>query len=115
MLVFAGFLIFLLAGNNDDLKTNGRLTTGQVTRVYRGSRSGMNIDYAFYVDGRRIENSTFYFIGINHKPLFENKTFPVMYLPGHPDRNRLLIEKANFDDVGLPFPDSLRWVLPLHI
>jgi hypothetical protein len=115
MLVFAGFIIFLLTRNNDDLKVDGRLTTGQVIKVYRGARSGMNIDYVFYVDGRRFENSTFYFIGIGHKSLFENKTFPVIYLPGHPDRNRLLIEKSNFDEMGLPFPDSLQWVTKLHI
>lgn len=92
---------------------DGILTTGFVDKVYTGSKGGLNIDYHFCRGIDTIKGSEFYFISSGYINEFEHKSFPVKYFPTKPERNRMMILKNDFEEMGMKFPDSLKWTLKL--
>jgi hypothetical protein len=41
---------------------------------------------------------------------FIHKSFPVIYLPSHPQKSEVLITPDRFERFGINFPDTLKWV-----
>ncbi len=94
------------------LRSNYRQTTGTITKyVDQFGRAGGTYRFTFYVKGHRIESSSGTTkVAKNRAYLLVGKTFPVFYNPVNPKNNKLLIFPADFEQFGLPFPDSLEWV-----
>jgi hypothetical protein len=93
-----------------ELKENGILLTASTMEWQQSTKAGFGLKYEFFFDGKKITGyaASKYFAGnIN----FAHKYFPVIYAPkyGHKE---LLIEPRRFKEYNIPFPDSLKWVLP---
>src|ERR1700722_66838 len=114
ILIGACVLIFVCNKNGEDLKKNGILTTGIVKSVYEGGRGGINVDYEFEVNGKKLNGSQFYFISAKFMNEFKNRSFPVIFSSKNPSRNVMLIVKSNFDDYRISYPDSMRWISNLR-
>ena len=71
------------------------------------SKMGMNLDYEFYYNGKKITDDTATGV-FRGNPDFENKYFPVMYDPKL-GASELLISPTDFEKYKIPFPDSLNW------
>jgi hypothetical protein len=70
---------------------------------------GLNLNYEFYYNGKKILGSDA-FNKFRGNQDFVNRNFPVMYEPKLGSA-KLLVEPSDFKRFGLPFPDSLKWVL----
>jgi hypothetical protein len=111
LIIVAFTIVFICKHNGDDLRANGILTTGLVTNAYPGTKGGINLDYMFWINGKKITGSQFYFISSKFADKFQDRYFPVMYSKSSPDRNSMLILQNNFSDFNIEYPDSLKWVL----
>ena len=88
-----------------------------VARVYRFSGRGgwRYMDFTMEVNGKKYNGSSPYkdsdFAPGGLREI-RGKSFPVIYHPDYPSINSLLILPSEFKEAGLPFPDSLKWLLP---
>lgn len=93
------------------LHQNGILLNAKTIDWASGAKMSLDLRYEFYYNGEKIiGNNAFPDFRGNKK--FENRYFPVMYYPGMGRHNQLLITPSDFKEFNLPFPDSLKWVLP---
>lgn len=103
-------LIYLLVSESQ-LEKNGILLNAKTTRWISGAKMNVTIEYEFYYEGKKYTaNNAFNKFRGNQN--FENRFFPVMYYPKLGGHSQLLIEPSDFERFDLPFPDSLKWVLP---
>lgn len=81
----------------------------------RGNAGGLNIEYAFNLNAKKYKATlaltTYELSAYNCKNYFIGTSFPVVYDPSNPSNSLLLIRPKDFKRFGIPFPDSLNWVL----
>jgi hypothetical protein len=123
-LVYSILVIFLviwvvwgLKGRRN-LLNNQRFSAGIVTGFLaggRGSAGVMSINFKFVVKGQYYNGSSGYsdmnLSSANFDSIFKGKTFPVIYDGSNPHNADILITPTFFKHFGVPFPDSLKWVL----
>lgn len=96
----------------DKLSKNHAITCGY---IYRVSPSGWKSSYPTFYYFYLVNNEKKYGhadITINDKDsiFFMRRCFPLIYIPDNPDIDMMLIDNYDFERVGIPRPDSLRWV-----
>lgn len=71
---------------------------------------GYDLNYEFYYKGEKktANNAVEKIRGLRE---FENKNFPAIYDPKY-GASQILIDPEMFKKYNVPFPDSLKWVLP---
>lgn len=94
-----------------ELHKHGILLNAKTTNWALSSYMGMDLKYEFYYKGEKITGANA-FEPFRGDPDFENRYFPVMYYPRWGGHSQLLIRPSDFKDFNIPFPDSLKWVLP---
>lgn len=103
-------IIYILIDKRE-LHKHGILLNAKTTNWALSSYMGMDSKYEFYYKGKKIMGANA-FEPFRGNRDFENRYFPVMYYPGLGGHNELLIRPSDFKKYNLPFPDSLKWVLP---
>jgi hypothetical protein len=109
-LTIAILSVLWLIYRDKQLKSNGVIVFGKIIdHGYSAKSPVLDFKYSFLYKGKAYENwsST----RVNYSPVFIGKTFPVRYSPKL-DIGEMLITPRDFAKYGLPFPDSLKWVLP---
>jgi hypothetical protein len=88
------------------LKENGILLTCKIIDVSMGKNSSFECE--FYYNGKYLRRTA----GSRAKKTtyFLYQYFPLIYAPDI-DAARLLITPKDFEDYGIAFPDSLKWVI----
>ena len=71
---------------------------------------GYDLNYEFYYEGKKktANNAVEKIRGLRE---FEDKNFPAIYDPKY-GASQILIDPGMFKKYNVPFPDSLKWVLP---
>jgi hypothetical protein len=81
----------------------------------RGNAGSLNIDYSYKLNDKEYKATlaitTFELSAYDCNNYFIGTSFPVVYSPSNPSNSILLIRPKDFKRFGVPFPDSLRWVL----
>lgn len=112
-LIIVGLLIgvFLLFRNDADsnLKKYGQVINGKTLNWAVGSKS-FDLKYEFKYAGNVIVSSNA-IEKIRGLSIFEGKYFPVIYENGY-GLSQILIDPDEFKKYNVPFPDSLKWVIP---
>ncbi|WPQ66305.1 hypothetical protein SIO70_15700 [Chitinophaga sancti] len=98
------------------LFNNKIFTTGEIydyTMVARSSAT--NFICRFYVGGVKYSFSQVVReVNRAYADDFVGKTFPVIYEKENPSNCELLLVPENFQQINMPFPDSLNWVRKCH-
>lgn len=111
ILISIGVSIAILrTRTSNQLKRNGIITTGYVYEVFDAFRSKNGFKYYFYHNGKKYFGKSIFQVGIAIKDEITNKSIPVIFNPKDPDNSKLLLTKPLFENYGIPYPDSLRWV-----
>lgn len=110
LVVIAIVIIFILIGKKE-LQTQGILLNAKTTNWASSSYMGMDLKYEFYYKGEKLSGANA-FNKFRGDPDFVDHYYPVMYYPGLGGHSQLLIEPEDFKEYNIPFPDSLKWVLP---
>ena len=111
VIIIVFLLIFLFIKFREfNLTNNGILLNAKTLEWAGSSKMGMDLKYEFYYMGEKKEDANAFpkIWGLHD---FEGRYFPVMYDPKL-GMSQLLIEPSDFKRFNLPFPDSLKWVLP---
>lgn len=99
------------------LKKEYNISNAYIYSIRRTGRSDMLlISFNFNADGKIYKSSSTYSgktIPLENIHSLTHRHFPVMYYPLFPKINTLLLLPIDFEQYGLPYPDSLKWVLPL--
>lgn len=106
--LFLFALYILLAGKTtvNSLKSDGfLLTTGIVYDFGRQYGNGPYVRYRYNVSNQILHNSEFTYIDRNR---LLGHTFPVAYSRKDSSISMLLLENADFEAIGLLYPDSLK-------
>ncbi len=117
--VAVGFLLFIgfcLTVRNQ-LEQNHLISYGSVYEVRRTGRANLiRLAYECQIDNKTYKSDIEYsgtVISLEDSKVFEGKSFPVVYYPKFPHLNTMLVLPKDFEQFNIPFPDSLKWVLPL--
>jgi hypothetical protein len=94
-----------------ELHKQGILLNAKTTNWASGAKVSLDLKYEFYYNGKKIIGANA-FNDFRGNLDFLNRFFPVMYYPGLGGNSQLLIGPEDFKEFYLPFPDSLKWVLP---
>jgi len=103
LFVFILILVFIKYGDTK-LTRKSVLLSAKTVGWGTSSYMGLNLDYEFYYDGKRITGSDAFNDFRGNKD-FVNRNFPVMYEPSL-GSSKLLIEPSDFRRFELSFPDS---------
>lgn len=105
-------ILFKECKKNDALARNPMFATGTILHFSEDAKgSGGRITYVFKLEGKEYKNVRAYGnIYTSQGYNFVNKSFPVAYEKNNVGNNQLLISPKQFDEINLPFPDSLEWV-----
>lgn len=108
--IFFISLIFLRSYRQNDLKKHGVIVEAKIIMVnFGGKVSG---GFGCLINYNGVEKSLSSPSSIRKGSIdFIGKTFPAMYLPGSRVLE-VLITPKDFEKFGMPFPDSLNWVMP---
>lgn len=108
IILFIIFLVYIFL-SEINLKIKGTVLNAKTTN-WGVVVKGYDLNYEFYYKGeKKLGNNAVEKIrGLKE---FENKYFPVIYDPKY-GASQILIDPAMFDKYNIPFPDSLKWVLP---
>ena len=103
---------------SNDLFLNHSTAKGKIIECYFKRRSAGNISlkYTFEVNGE-IHESFAYATNLSKNTCtekFVGKTFTVLYEKEDVDNNAMLLSPETFQYFQIPFPDSLKWVLPYY-
>lgn len=95
-----------------EYKRYGVITTANIYNAGSsiGKYSSISLWYEYYVNDIRYTGSV---NSVGHHRCywkFKGKKFPVIYLSNNPVRSKLLTSKSDFENNGLLYPDSLKWV-----
>ena len=120
MYVLIALFVFLLvmelysSKEESDLRKEGVLTIGIVTKFSHSPKYGGSISYEFNVNGKTISNGRGlgYFSDAQYQALI-GKTFPVIYDQDNTNENDMLIRSEDFKKYNVLYPDSLNWVIHL--
>jgi len=98
--------------HKDRIKQNQIITTGKIVdHEKKGYRTDDLFIYEYFVNGSKYKASH---IGNWPKDysVFLNRNFPVAYNELDHKEAEMLIFPSDFERLDIPFPDSLKWVLP---
>jgi hypothetical protein len=108
LLLFSAFVI-ARACNQAALKRDGVIVQVRILDAIAGGKSSGGFRCSFVYKGEKLERISPSSV-MAGRYRFVGKTFPAMYL--HKTRTlNILITPKDFKKFGLPFPDSLNWVL----
>jgi hypothetical protein len=106
IILFIGFWSFY---RTYELKSNHVLLTGRIIEIASTNKSSpVFLCEIFYEGNRKIISST---TSISKMNLFIGKYFPFIY-SNKINGGKILITPEDFNQYGILFPDSLKWVLP---
>lgn len=117
-LIVVAIVILLASYHGNQFRKNHFMTTGVVIKCDHGGKGnfGPGIYYEYYIDnkwsgnGSRRAGELPYGIG----KVILGKSFPVAYQKyWYGYEEAILITPRDFELYGHPFPDSLKWILPL--
>lgn len=111
IILFIGILslLFLIYRNNQ-LKSDGGIVYGTIIGYGHSAKSPvLEFKYSFAYNGKLYESWSD--ARVHYLSDFIGKTFPVRYSP-RLGIGEMLITPRDFAKYDLPFPDSLKWVLP---
>jgi hypothetical protein len=79
-----------------------------------GNEKYFSYQYSYSVNGEMyygaVETRS---LALNEEDIFSKRIrFPLVYQTGNPRNHSLLITPRDFSYFGLPYPDSLQWLLP---
>ena len=110
------FVIFCLTARHL-LEQNHLITYGDVLEIRHTGRANLvRVGYRYYIGNKFHDFSKEYsssVISVKDSKVFEGKSFPVVYYPKFPYLEAMLIFPEDFEQFHVPFPDSIRWILPL--
>ncbi len=81
--------------------------------VYVSARGGgrYHISYAYRVNGNiKMETVKYLFVPRANIDTFYDRCFLVAFSKSDNDNKQILITRDDYSKIGLPFPDSLKWV-----
>lgn len=98
------------------IKSSFKISSAKVSEGnYLGRPAAYNLFYTYTIDSISYKNlNSEISIHRDYIAYFLGKEFPVIYSTKHPKRSMLLVFPENFEYWGLPFPDSLQWVIKYH-
>ncbi len=110
ILIFIYLLIKDRVFKPEELREKGIVLNAWTLEWVFSSKGGRHLKYEFFYKEKKI---------IGYEPFskatgninFVHKYFPVIYDP-QSENKELLIEPKSFTEYNIPFPDSLKWVLP---
>lgn len=94
----------------EELRRKGIIVSAWTLEWVIGSKGSFDLKYEFFYNESRIVGYA-PFSKFRGDMNFVHKYFPVIYEPMSGDKE-LLIEPRRFNEYNIPFPDSLKWVLP---
>ena len=94
----------------DEIQAHKGIAVAQIVSGEPGYRGGFSFNYVFYVDSKKYSGHNPTKVSETNMSSFLNKSFPVVYSTINPEKNIILITKSHFNDWGVQFPDSLKWV-----
>ncbi len=106
-LFIIGFLIYLYFNAKQDqvlLRSKGKIGVALITG-YKYIK-GLNIIYTFH----KKEYVTSTGIGSSKAKKLINRKFPILYIEGKEEINKILIFKQDFELYEFQYPDSLKWL-----
>lgn len=108
IILFSIFLVYIFL-SDVYLKKQGIILNAKTTN-WGVVVKGYDLNYEFYYNGEKKSgnNAVEKIRGLKE---FENKYFPVIYDQKY-GASQILIDPAMFKKYNVPFPDSLKWVLP---
>jgi hypothetical protein len=110
ILIIAVFCVLFLIYRNRQLKNDGIIVYGKIIgHGYSAKSPILEFKYSFVYKGKIYER--WGDARVDYSSDFIGKTFPVQYSPKL-GIGEMLITPRDFAKYGLPFPDSLKWVLP---
>lgn len=100
----------------NELIGNGILVQGTIVGFKKYYKLADALRYEFYIDGKKIlTNGNSNGKSSDYSKLSKHvigQTFPVLASPANPDKySKILVVPEDFEEYGLSFPDSLKWVL----
>lgn len=108
-----GVLFWFNRNDRRKLKESGLLTNGYVYKTFGGGNrsSKLGLKYSYILNDKNYESSNTY---IKHSfsqgDRFEGKYFPVIYDKQDPSNSKILIDRDDFNEYRLDYPDSLIWI-----
>ena len=116
VMVIIGVVVTLYSSSQKrELFQNKKMSTGIISKYEpEGKSTTDEFVYQFNLNG-------FLFYG-HHRGTwpnggvdkFINKAFPVVYDSLNPNNSNMLMNDKDFIEYNIPFPDSLKWVLPYY-
>ena len=111
------FAIIILGGyilgriENNEIRKNKAFTTGQITNHGKRDKGLFILKCTYTVNGKIYKDvyAGGRVLACNYQ-YFESKYFPVVYSTKNPEKSNILMKPRDFEDWGLAFPDSLKWV-----
>jgi len=108
IILFIGIIIWSNS-IDDDLKKNGVLISAKILGVNLGGKTSGGFHCLIIYKNQVIERPSSSSLTYG-KFDFVGKTFPAMYSP-NTNTLEVLIAPVDFEKFGMPFPDSLNWVM----
>ncbi|MDB5200834.1 MAG: hypothetical protein JWQ27_243 [Ferruginibacter sp.] len=104
----AGFLVFWHFYRKDKIQTQGILLTCKIVSITSNFRSAPSFQCEVIFKGQKliVGSNT----NVDKNKIFIGKHFPIMY-SSEINKGQILVTPNNFAEMGIPFPDSLKWVL----
>ncbi|RYG11440.1 MAG: hypothetical protein EOO07_20595 [Chitinophagaceae bacterium] len=112
--LFSGIFLLIICAvvfnqhKSKELKKNGIMLTAEILEIVLVTKGSPTYKYKFMYNDQQFlgESST----GVKKLNFFIGKKFPVIFSPGTLN-SELLISPQDFKKFGIPFPDSLNWVV----
>ena len=91
------------------------VTQGIVTKVGYANKMGGYIEYIFFLNGKQYKTSQILteFKNVDEESVLVQKGFPVIVdtTSGSYTTNKMLFDSLSFVRYGLPYPDSVKWLV----
>jgi hypothetical protein len=86
---------------------------GTIMETKSGYRGGLDISYNYLIGNKIFTSGGFINTSYSNKEYFLRKRFPICYSNSNNAISEILITPSDFKRHNIPYPDSLKWVLPL--
>ncbi|MCU7547881.1 hypothetical protein OCK74_02090 [Chitinophagaceae bacterium LB-8] len=115
IVVLVVFGLWYTSREKASFKSRGVITSGVPFAFKYDYKGRLYLDYTYTVDGKIYKQKASFpeFVKGAEKALL-NRSFPVIYIDNEPQKCELLISKATFDMLDIPFPDTLLWTRRLE-
>ena|ERR1700749_2704262 len=112
VLIIGGFIVsyFVWRNSNDQLIKNHKLTWCTVYSVDMTSKAGVYLNYRYKIAADSLTNYDKVFINMDKGKALIGKKFLLAYDSCEVSKCKLLISKEDFEEFGVPFPDTLNYL-----